>query len=300
MKQARRRPCASSETSVIETEILRLARERPELGQAGVAKTLRGRNLEVSPSGVRYILQRHGLETTFKRLQALAEQSSDGIEALTEQQRQYLARGALTQSLSRPSPSQPQDGESDEPIDRRQIVLNAAAQLFSEKGYEGTSIRDIAARAGLLPGSVYHYYASKEELFIEVHREGIAQVKARIESAIAQSADPWERLRIACEVHFAGILEGAPIDRIAGRNLALTGKVDLLKRTTPYRNDYENVFRDLIDALPAAPGTDRSLLRLFLLGGMNWACLWYRPGGIRSPEEIARVMFDMVRHGVQE
>jgi AcrR family transcriptional regulator len=282
----------------VESEILRLAREKPELGQAAIAKALRARDLRVSPSGVRYILQKHGLETTVKRLHALAEASDAGIEGLTEQQRGFLARISLTESLARQSQSGPADGEREEPIERRQVILNSAAQLFSERGYDGTSIRDIAGKAGLLPGSVYHYFPSKEELYVAVHREGIAQVMEGIKTAIADATDPWERLRIACEVHVSRIVEGAPVDRIAGRNLAMTDRLNLLERTTPYRREYENLFRDLIEALPVDEKTDRSLLRLFLLGGMNWVCLWYRKG-MRSPEVIADVMLEMVRAGVQ-
>lgn len=282
--------------STVEAEILRLARERPELGQATVARMLCARNLQVSPSGVRYIWQRHGLETKIRRLRALAEASGQGEEALTEHQRRFLARGTLAEHLTRQATAHPGDA-AEEPLERRRVILDAAAELFFERGYEGTSIRDIASRVGLLPGSVYHHFPSKEDLYLAAHSEGITQVMERIQTAIATSDDPWERLRIACEVHVAGIVEGEPIDRIAGRNLALTGKHNLLERTTPYRRAYENIFRDLIDALPLSEQADRSLLRLFLLGGMNWACLWYRKG-LRSPESIADLMLEMVRRGV--
>lgn len=290
-------PAEPSAVGAVESEILRLARERPELGQAAVARMLCARNLQVSPSGVRYIWQRHGLETKIRRLRALADASGQGAEALTEHQRRALARGTLAEHAARQAPAAP-GGDSEEPLERRRVILDAAAELFFERGYDGTSIRDIAGKVGLLPGSVYHHFPSKEELYLAAHSEGITQVMGRIQAAIATSDDPWERLRIACEVHVAGIVEGEPIDRIAGRNLALTGKHDLLERTTPYRKAYENIFRELIDALPLSEQADRSLLRLFLLGGMNWACLWYRKG-MRSPEAIADLMLEMVRRGVE-
>lgn len=272
-----------------EEAILRLARERPELGQASISRLLCASGLRISPSGVRYVLQRYGLETQVKRLRALVRSSPKGVESLDQRQRALLARGAL---------SEDEAAEDAPPRDRKTRILDAAAELFFDLGYDGTSIRDIAGKVGLLPGSVYHYFPSKEELYLAVHRTGITRVEARIKAAIADLDDPWERLRVACEVHVAGIVEGSPVDRITGRNLALVGKHNLLKRITPFRKTYENLFRELIEDLPVAPDTDRSLLRLFLLGGMNWACLWYRRG-IRSPEEIADIMLDMVRQGVQ-
>lgn len=280
-----------------EAAILRLAREEPQLGQMAVADRLRQSGLRISPSGVRYIWQKHGLETTVKRLQALVEADEQGEDALTETQRRHLARGELSARLARSASSDLHAGGDDEPLERRRIILNAAAELFADHGYDRTSIRDIARRVGLLPGSVYHYFPSKDELFLSVHREGFERTLERVKNAAASGADPWDCLRRACEVHVEGIVMGSPVDRIAGHNLALTGHTDLLGEIRPQREAYEKVFKELIDALPLAPDADRTLLRLFLLGGMNWVYLWYREGK-RTPREIADRMVDMLRTGV--
>lgn len=281
-----------------ETAILRLAREEPQLGQAAVADRLRQTGLRISPSGVRYIWQKYGLETAIKRLQALVEADEQGEDALTETQRQHLQRGALSARLARSASSSDMGADADEePVERRRIILNAAAELFADHGYDRTSIRDIARRVGLLPGSVYHYFPSKDELFLSVHREGFERTLERVKNAAASGTDAWDCLRRACEVHIEGIVVGSPVDRIAGHNLALTGHTDLLGEIRPQREAYERVFKELIDALPLAPDTDRTLLRLFLLGGMNWVYLWYREGK-RTPSEIADRMVEMLRTGV--
>lgn len=286
-------PAPTTET---EGEILRIARETPELGQAAVALQLRERGISISPSGVRYIWQRHGLETAVKRLQAVASASPDGFAQLSDTQRALLERGHLTAQLTR-APGVAGATEPDEPLDRRQLILNTAADLFSRNGYDRTSIRDIAREVGLLPGSVYHHFPSKEELYLAVHREGFRRVMHAVAQAIEGIDAPWERLRRACEVHVELIVAGPPVERVTGHNLALVGNHELLDKIQPEREAYEQVFRDLIRALPVAPGTDRTLLRLFLLGGMNWIYLWYREGK-RSPREIADGMVEMLRTGV--
>lgn len=302
MNQALPRAQAPTDNRDIESEILALARNEPELGQAAVAERLRVSGLQISASGVRYIWQKHGLETAVKRLQALAEQAGEGVEVLTESQRRLLERGELSARLARGEAvtegAQDSSGESGEPLERRQLILNAAAELFSEQGYDRSSIRDIARKVGLLPGSVYHYFPSKDELYLAVHREGFQRVLGRVRAAAEEGSDPWDRLRRACEVHVSGIVEGSPVDRITGHSLSFTGNQALLAKIQPYREAYEEVFRGLINALPVAPGTDRSLLRLFLLGGMNWIYLWYREGR-RNPRDIADAMVEMVRRGVQ-
>ncbi|BAL24471.1 TetR family transcriptional regulator [Azoarcus sp. KH32C] len=289
-------PSAPDDTPNAEVLILRLAREDPELGQVAVAARLREFGVSISPSGVRYIWQKHGLETTVKRLQALVDQSNDGLAALSDSQRALLERGTLTAQLAR-TPTSGREAGGDELLDRRKVILNGAAALFSEAGYDRTSIRDIARRVGLLPGSVYHHFPSKEELYLAVHREGFRRVMEAVDAAIGETTDPWERLRRACEVHVERIVAGSSVDRVTGHSLALTGNHELLSKIRPARDAYEAVFRRLVAELPVTPGTDRSLFRLFLLGGMNWVYLWYREGK-HSPREIADAMVEMIRNGV--
>jgi len=277
----------------IEAEILRLAREEPELGQAAVADRLRRAGQSISASGVRYIWQRHGLETAVKRLQALVH-TEGGAGMLTDGQRRMLERGTLSAQVAR-APSGEAVG-TDEPLDRRQVILNVAAELFSEQGYDRSSIRDIASRAGLLAGSVYHHFPSKEELYLSVHREGFRRLMEAVEAAVAAGSDPWDRLARVCEVHVHLIVAGTPVDRVTGNSLALADNHELLAKIRPVRQSYEKLFRELIDALPVAPGIDRTVLRLMLLGAMNWVFVWYREGR-RTPEQIADAMVDIVRRG---
>lgn len=296
MNESQSAPSRASPSANAEAEILRLAREAPELGQLAVADRLRHAGIRISPSGVRYLWQKHGLETTAKRLQALVRQNEDGAEALTETQRRHLERSTLSARLARGGTAG--EASDEEPLERRRLILDAAARLFSAEGYDRTSIRDIARNVGLLPGSVYHYFPSKRDLFLAVHREGFERTLERIRNAAASSPDPWECLRRACEVHIESIVGDSPVDRLAGSNLAMASNEEFLQEIRPQRDAYEAVFKSLIDRLPVRRGTDRSLLRLFLLGGMNWVYLWYREGK-RTARDIADAMVEMLRNGVE-
>lgn len=282
----------------VETEILRLAREAPKLGQVAVAERLRQAGLRISPSGVRYLWQKHGLETAVKRLQALVQDDDEGMDVLTEGQRRHLERGMLSERLARGDAGENGAEGEHKPMERRRLILDAAARLFAAEGYDRTSIRDIARRVGLLPGSVYHHFSSKRELFLAVHREGFEHTLERVKQAATSSDDPWVCLQRACEAHVEGIVCGTPVDRLAGSNLAVGQSDELLQEIRPHRAAYEAVFKTLVDALPLREGADRSLLRLFLLGSLNWIYVWYREGK-RSPQEIAAAMVDMLRTGVQ-
>ncbi|MFI0398930.1 MAG: TetR/AcrR family transcriptional regulator [Thiolinea sp.] len=303
MNQAENQPISEADSNnLVESEILRLAREHPELGQAAVAVRLQRVGLQISASGVRYIWQKYGLETAVKRLQALAAENEGCLEILTTNQRRYLERGLLSTRLAQGEAAEDESAnllESElEPLDRRRIILNAAAELFSTQGFDRTTIRDIAGQAGLLPGSVYHYFSSKEDLYMAVHQEGFRSVMLQLQAAVDEASAPWERLKRAFTVHINGMVGGSAIDRLTGHSLALTGHPRLLDMIRADRDAYEDVIKALITALPLKPSVNRTLLRLQILGAMNWVYVWYHEGKL-SPEQIASQMIDMLRLGVE-
>jgi AcrR family transcriptional regulator len=82
--------------------------------------------------------------------------------------------------------------------ERRRQVVEIAAQLFAQKGYRGTSMRDIGEQAGMLGGSLYHHIKSKDVLFIELHNGALDAAQHRIEGEISRHTDPWDRFEAAC------------------------------------------------------------------------------------------------------
>jgi len=165
--------------------------------------------------------------------------------------------------------------------------------LFGVKGYENTSVRDIAAAIGILPGSLYHHFESKEELLVAVYSLGVSQILEAVTAAIAGQDDPWARLEAACVAHMQTLLvkdsyAAAVISHLSFNSLP---KQDSL---VELRDRYESVFKGLIDRLPLPAGIDRRIFRLGLLGSMNWAIVWYRPGS-ESPASIARKLLVPLR-----
>lgn len=283
--------------SLLETEILKLAYEQPQLGQAAVAKKLQQEGFQISASGVRYIWQKHGLETTLKRLQSILAKNNGCSDSLTELQNRYLERSLLASQLATIDNSEAEVFANEE-NGRRSVILNAAAELFSANGYNQTSIRNIAKSAGLLPGSVYHYFSSKETLYLTVHREGLRFVMSQIQAAVDESDEPWHQLESALTIHLNFMVgEATPVSRLTGHNLALTANTHLLEQLRVDRNAYENVIRELILNLPLSENIDRTLLRLMLLGAANWVYVWYKEGKL-LPGEIAQKMINMLRYGV--
>ena len=176
---------------------------------------------------------------------------------------------------------------------RRQILINEAARLFGVKGYENTSMRDIAAAIGILPGSLYHHFESKEELFVAVYSLGVSQILEAVTAAIAGQDDPWGRLEAACVAHMQTLLVKDSYAAVVISHLSFNS-LPKQDRLVDLRDRYEFVFKGLIENLPLRTGVDRRIFRLGLLGSMNWAIVWYRPGG-ETPTRIARKLLDLLR-----
>lgn len=170
---------------------------------------------------------------------------------------------------------------------RRELVLAAAAKLFVEKGFGGTSMRDIAKATGMLPGSLYYHFPSKDALLLAVFEEGVKRIDQNVNDALAAAeADPWARLQCACEAHLEMLLGGSDFASVVIQVLPHSAP-DATSALIALRNKYETHFRKLVEALPLPPETDRSVLRLMLIGAMNHVPVWFSEGGA-TPADLAK------------
>jgi TetR/AcrR family transcriptional regulator, cholesterol catabolism regulator len=175
-------------------------------------------------------------------------------------------------------------------------VLDEAARLFRTRGFEGTSVREIAKAVGMLPGSLYCHFETKEALLVAVYVKGVQQITDAVQAAVDRESEPWDRLEAACVAHLEAILHDDDYAQVVVRVRPADVPV-AHESLIELRNRYEDLFAGLIGELPLARGTDRRVLRLMLIGGMNWSQTWYRPGGRFNPRTIARKFIALLRQG---
>ena len=167
--------------------------------------------------------------------------------------------------------------------------------MFAQRGYENATLKEIADAAGLLPGSVYHYFKSKEDLLGVVMHEGFRRLNTAVDEALKGCADPWERLERICGVHLEQPVLGNAVDAFTALSILVRDTRSLDPRLIRERDSYEERFRKVVSQLPLPLHIDRSVLRLAMLGALNWTNLWFRAGGKRTRGEIARLFVDLVR-----
>lgn len=266
--------------------MLTLARERPELGKVRAARELRSRGIRLSPSAVHLIWKQHGLASGYERLM-LRRREAGSAKALSRSQRSLLERKRIARRRTK--------GNNALPSLARERLILAAARVLGERGYEGASLAKICAVAGILPGSLYHHFRSKEDLFVNVHAEGFRQLNEAVDSALAHQTDPWRRLEAACAAHLTLLVGSPDVSLVTGTSLFHTAPPKLQRRLNRDRDAYESRYSALIAALGLPRDVDASLLRLNLLGALNWTRMWYRPGK-RNPKELAHhLVHDLLR-----
>ncbi|MDE2111127.1 MAG: TetR/AcrR family transcriptional regulator [Alphaproteobacteria bacterium] len=172
-------------------------------------------------------------------------------------------------------------------------ILEAAARQFSACGFHGANMRDVAADAGILVGSIYYHFESKEALFVAVHGAAVELMIEAVCRAIQGITDPWERLEKAAAAHceilngdspFVGVI--APIfpAALAGMRSQLTAQ----------RDTYESIFKELVPELGLDPDIDPKVFRLHFLAALNGTKFWYGRGD-KTPSEVGRQLVQMLK-----
>ena len=172
---------------------------------------------------------------------------------------------------------------------RRAELLAVCAKLFREKGFDGTTIRDISAAAGMHSGSPFYHFKTKQAMLVAVMEEGLAEGLRHSQQVFALKLPPEERFRRLVRAHLGTILEDGndfiPVLLYEIRSLTPANR----RRIIALMDGYDALWQKMIDELEEAGllAGDRHLARLFLLGSLNWTAQWYRPNGRLSLDRVA-------------
>lgn len=182
----------------------------------------------------------------------------------------------------------------------RDDILDAAAQVFSQKGYHAASMQDIARAVNLRKGSLYHHVSSKQEILVDLLDRALDLLIERVSLVLAQPIAPEEKLRQAMRVYLEIFAEHADLSAVLlleHRSL----EPELHSRHIPRRDRFEGMWRDLIREGKESGSfscASPSLAARALLGVMNWTITWYRPDGKLTAAEIADQFADLFLRGL--
>ena len=179
--------------------------------------------------------------------------------------------------------------------------MGAAARLFSERGYHGTSMQDLADALGLLRGSLYAHIGSKQELLFDVVDQGARRFLERGERALLRDAPSPQRLRDFLVGHIEVAIEQLDAGRVflnEWRYLDDALQQDIKAKRDAYEEMIRGILRDGVDAGELRADLDISLAARLVLSCGNWIYSWYRLDGELSPSAVGEAFADMIIGGL--
>jgi AcrR family transcriptional regulator len=164
---------------------------------------------------------------------------------------------------------------------RRGQIIRESARLFREKGYDGTSVRDIAAATGLQSGSWVYHFRTKQEILAAVMEEGLQQALERIEAIGREGLAPREHFRALLRAHLDTLLgpgqDFIPVLLYEWRSLEAAARPRIIALQRRYESAWDGVINELQRTGEWVQPT--RVDRLLMFGALNWIAHWYRSDG---------------------
>src|SRR5262250_2850332 len=185
---------------------------------------------------------------------------------------------------------------------RRAEICRTAAQIFRERGYDATSVSDIARALGMTKAGLYHYFDSKEALLFEIMTYGLERVRDEVVTPVRSIRDPEERLRQIVLRHARIATDGRGAVAHLGdelRALPAAARRQIEERM----RFYVDLIRGTLVEIKAAGrlrDVDPTVAAFSLLGMILWLPRWFRQDGRLSQEQVATHITNMALGGLTQ
>jgi AcrR family transcriptional regulator len=182
---------------------------------------------------------------------------------------------------------------------KREELTRIAARLFAERGYQGTSLADLAHALGVQKPSLYHHIESKEDLLWDVAQEGAAAFHTALDAVPARDR-PSDRIREALRAHLAvvgGQLDVATVFVREWRFLTGERREQFVAERRRYEERIRDLFREGVEGSELRTDLDVATAALLFLSAANWAYTWLRPGA--DTDELADRLYAVLLDGMR-
>lgn len=181
--------------------------------------------------------------------------------------------------------------------ERFREIIDAAAEVFLEKGYSATSIQDISDRVGILKGSLYHYVRSKEDFLYRIIKDVYDEAIADIKTVTEQDEEPLAQLAafIRAHVRFAAThLTAYTIQLREFEQLSPQRREEIRQGGETYVEALQGILEDGQASGAVDPALRARLAAIIITGELNSMTRWYSPKGSMKPDPLADVYVGMV------
>jgi AcrR family transcriptional regulator len=185
---------------------------------------------------------------------------------------------------------------------RRDELLDLAATMFAERGLRATTVRDIADSAGILSGSLYHHFKSKEQMVEEVLRNFLDWLFERYAEIVACESDPLERVKGLFMTSFEAIEHRhaqVVIYQDEAKRLSSLPQFEFVEtRNREQRRMWVDVLKQGVAEGRFRPDIDVDLVYRFIRDTTWVSVRWYQPGGPLTAEQVGQQYLSIVLGGI--
>lgn len=179
------------------------------------------------------------------------------------------------------------------------MIAVGAAELFSTKGYMETSMEEVASRANLSKGGMYHYFSSKEEILYYILSNFMDGLLDGFEREIERIDDPVDKIRYIIRHHVHEYVAHTHSAKALFNEAYNLASSKLAKIKSKERQYFAVIAGVLSSYLRQRLDKDELTVVTFsLLGMCNWIYSWYNPQGIVDPDELSRIIFENFMRGL--
>ncbi len=183
----------------------------------------------------------------------------------------------------------------------KKTVFEVAAEVFHRKGYDNTSMSDVATAAGLTKAGLYHHVSSKESLLFTVLDSGLDFTESYVLKPLDSIADPLDRLKAMIDRHLRLVLEERNLE-VTGllhecKTLSASDRTRINRRKKEYVRMTTKLVGDVVQKYEVKD-VNPKLAAFALLGMLNWTYQWYKPSGSSSREEIVETFQQIFLQGI--
>jgi len=191
---------------------------------------------------------------------------------------------------------------TEQPVSRRDELLDLAATMFAERGLRATTVRDIADSAGILSGSLYHHFKSKEQMVEEVLRDFLDWLFGRYQEIVDTEPNPLERLKGLFMTSFEAIEHRhaqVVIYQDEAKRLSSLPQFDFVDaRNKEQRKLWIDLLDEGVEQGCFRPDIDVDVVYRFIRDTTWVSVRWYQPGGPLTAEEVGRQYLSIVLGGI--
>jgi AcrR family transcriptional regulator len=201
---------------------------------------------------------------------------------------------ALTQTKSKQAPAR-----RNRQYERRQsTILKAASRVIAQKGFEGASVRDVAARGGVGLSGIYYYFKNKDELLYAIQSHTFSTLVNSLDEKLKICSSPKKKLKAVIDNHLQFFVNNMDDLKVCVHEMeSLSGKY--YKDVLRIRREYFRLVREVVSEFFRGTNSETDVATLFLFGSLNWVYMWYDPKKNADVDKLSSQFLRVYLNGIK-